>query len=167
MRKEFIDNYFRARLSADGIDPDESAHVYNCRPLTKTDPKTKVSVEYGFSVFLFGVLALRSVYKGKWSGYIEISQHCRKALGIDAELSQDGETARVEINDEEHEKNVLGEVYRYCMNNAKKELDCCSRFLECSDALECVNPCKSRGIVCGYRKKLKKGIVFYGKNRNI
>ncbi len=48
-----------------------------------------------------------------------------------------------------------------------KEWDCCSRYMECSDARVCVHPDKAFAMSCGYRKVLGSGRVFYGKNRNI
>lgn len=48
-----------------------------------------------------------------------------------------------------------------------KEFDCCSRFNECSDAKVCVHPDPSVSMLCGYRKILKSGRIFYGTNRNI
>ncbi len=48
-----------------------------------------------------------------------------------------------------------------------KEFDCCSRFEACSDAKVCVHPDPAFSMLCGYRKILKSGRVFYGKNRNI
>jgi len=48
-----------------------------------------------------------------------------------------------------------------------KEFDCCSRFEACSDAKVCVHPDPAFSMLCGYRKILKNGRVFYGKNRNI
>ena len=44
---------------------------------------------------------------------------------------------------------------------------CCSRCEACSDALHCVQPIPYIAANCGYRKILKTGKVFYGKNRNI
>ena len=44
---------------------------------------------------------------------------------------------------------------------------CCSRCEECSDALHCVQPIAHIAANCGYRKILKTGRVFYGKNRNV
>lgn len=43
--------------------------------------------------------------------------------------------------------------------------DCCSRYMECSDALHCVNPNPLHARSCTYRKKLHNGIIFFGKNR--
>ncbi len=48
-----------------------------------------------------------------------------------------------------------------------KEWDCCSRYLECSDAKKCVHPDKTFAMACGYRKILNSGKIYYGKNRNV
>lgn len=48
-----------------------------------------------------------------------------------------------------------------------KEWDCCSRYMDCSDAGRCVHPDKAFAMQCGYRKILSSGKIFYGKNRNI
>ena len=53
------------------------------------------------------------------------------------------------------------------VNRYPKEWDCCSRYLECSNAKTCVHPDKSFALGCGYRKILNSGRIFYGKNRNI
>lgn len=44
------------------------------------------------------------------------------------------------------------------------DFDCCSRYMECSDNRHCIHPDKSLAFGCTYRKKLEKGIIFYGKN---
>ena len=59
--------------------------------------------------------------------------------------------------------NVVGET----VNRYPKEWDCCSRYLECSDAKVCIHPDKSVALGCGYRQILSSGRIFYGKNRNI
>lgn len=48
-----------------------------------------------------------------------------------------------------------------------KEFDCCSRCEQCSDAKRCVHPNPAVATSCGYRKILKSGRIFYGKNRNV
>lgn len=45
--------------------------------------------------------------------------------------------------------------------------DCCSHYQECSDIGHCVHPDIMFAGQCGYRKKLKGGIIFFGQNRNI
>ncbi len=51
--------------------------------------------------------------------------------------------------------------------NQQKGFDCCSRYLECSAAKQCVHPNSALATSCAYRKSLRSGCVFYGKNRNI
>lgn len=48
-----------------------------------------------------------------------------------------------------------------------KEFSCCSRYMECSNKIKCLNPDKEMAMRCGYRKILMSGKVFYGVNRNI
>lgn len=48
-----------------------------------------------------------------------------------------------------------------------KEYDCCSRYEECSNAMRCIHPNPAMAIGCGYRRIMKSGRIFYGKNRNI
>lgn len=60
-------------------------------------------------------------------------------------------------------KNILQLV----IDKFPKEFDCCSRFRECSNALKCTHPDKEFALKCGYRKNLKNGKIFYGKNKII
>ena len=45
--------------------------------------------------------------------------------------------------------------------------DVCSRYMQCSDAFQCVDPDPKHALGCSYKRKLEQGIVFFGKNRNI
>lgn len=53
------------------------------------------------------------------------------------------------------------------VNRYPKEWDCCSMYMECSDAKTCIHPDKAFALECGYRKILSSGRIFYGQNRNI
>lgn len=53
------------------------------------------------------------------------------------------------------------------IDSAPCEYSCCSRVEQCSDALRCINPHPYIAANCKYRKILKSGKVFYGRNRNI
>lgn len=44
---------------------------------------------------------------------------------------------------------------------------CCSLYLECSNQRKCTHPDRLLAKNCSYKHKLKKGIIFFGKNRNI
>lgn len=48
-----------------------------------------------------------------------------------------------------------------------KAFDCCSRYEECSNQKHCIHPDRVFASDCGYRRILKGGKVFYGKNRNV
>jgi hypothetical protein len=63
--------------------------------------------------------------------------------------------------------DALGKVLKYTIEHLPKEWDCCSRYMECSDARKCVHPDKGVALDCGYRKILASGRIFYGGNRNI
>lgn len=63
--------------------------------------------------------------------------------------------------------DLLIKIAGETVNRYPKEFDCCSRYMECSDAKTCIHPDKAVALVCGYRKILHSGRIFYGKNRNI
>lgn len=44
---------------------------------------------------------------------------------------------------------------------------CCSKYIECSDAMKCLNKDLIRSKACYYKKNLKEKRIFYGKNKNI
>ncbi len=48
-----------------------------------------------------------------------------------------------------------------------RTFDCCARYQECSDAQKCVHPRITEALGCTYGKRLRAGIIYYGKNRNI
>lgn len=63
--------------------------------------------------------------------------------------------------------DFLSSVLDQAIDSIVKEFDCCSRYEECSNARKCINPSPDMALVCGYRKIMKQGRIFYGKNRNI
>ena len=64
-------------------------------------------------------------------------------------------------------KDFLCAVLDKTIDAAPKEFDCCSRYNECSDAGVCIHPNPDLAAACGYRKIMKQGRIFYGKNRNV
>ena len=73
-----------------------------------------------------------------------------------------------DINDINQVSNELKEIYKYLyLNEPVDNFGCCSRYIECSDALKCINPNKKLAKGCQYRENLKLGKIFYGKNKNI
>ena len=50
--------------------------------------------------------------------------------------------------------------------NKYHTFDCCGMYEQCSDVRRCINS-HDDALGCTYRKRLKEGKVFYGKNRNV
>lgn len=165
MKREEIEPIFHSLLSVDDCTDFTDTGIYLLRPLTKT--VSGESIEYGFSLTIFGVMALRTQYKGKWANAIEITHHCQKNLNFIAEPISTNEFYHVVIDTPETLKQVCEKIYSYCRNNIRADFACCHLYEECSDKLMCINPMKQRGLLCGYRKKLENGIVYYGKNRTV
>ncbi len=61
-------------------------------------------------------------------------------------------------------KDIFRDIIQNSMN---KDIACCSRYVACSDAGHCVNTNPEISTHCYYRTNLEKGIIFYGKNKNI
>ncbi len=49
---------------------------------------------------------------------------------------------------------------------SSKDIGCCSRYEECSDAGHCVNTNIETVLSCAYRQNLNANKIFYGKNKN-
>ena len=71
------------------------------------------------------------------------------------------------LNDAVAYREYAGSSLQGIIDSIAKEFSCCSRYMECSDSLRCLMSNKDMAMRCGYRKSLMKGLVFYGKNRNI
>lgn len=63
--------------------------------------------------------------------------------------------------------NAFVETYEYCLRASAEGFDCCSRYIDCSNNKACIHPDKQFAGGCRYRQKLRTGIIFFGKNRNI
>ncbi|MPM07936.1 hypothetical protein SDC9_54247 [bioreactor metagenome] len=65
-------------------------------------------------------------------------------------------------------ERIILAVYDYRdMESNGKLFDCCQNYMECSDARACIHPDEEFRKRCTYRQKLKRGIIFFGQNRNI
>ena len=92
-----------------------------------------------------------------------------------------GKKPRIEIPDGCDYRKIplsnLGEIHDFVpeikdslesvINNIAKEFDCCHLFEKCSNEKVCVHQNKDFALMCGYRKILKSGRIFYGDNRNV
>ena len=63
--------------------------------------------------------------------------------------------------------SFLSEIMEATVNRYPKEWDCCSHYLECSNAKKCIHPDYDISLPCGYRRVLSSGRIFYGENRNM
>lgn len=45
--------------------------------------------------------------------------------------------------------------------------NCCSKYMECSNARECVHEDYFYSDSCVYRRRIESGKIFYGVNRNV
>lgn len=63
------------------------------------------------------------------------------------------------------EKLIEYELSHYISKAAA--FGCCSHFIECSDAKECVHANKLYACSCYYKHHLDEGNIYYGKNKNI
>ena len=71
------------------------------------------------------------------------------------------------LNQQEFIKELLAQVTQNFIDKLPKEFDCCSRYVECSNAKHCIHPDGDFSLKCGYRKILQSGKIYYGANRNI
>ena len=131
----------------------------------------KINKEYSV-VLLSTFTAFRLRFRGK-QHYISLPIVFKDLIPEDAptkRLKSDPKYIRI-LMDEEHTAesytDFLSRVGGEPVSRYPKEWDCCSRYMECSNAKTCVHPDKGFALACGYKKILASGRVFYGVNRNI
>lgn len=124
------------------------------------------------SVRYSSILAFRLRLR-KNSRYIEVPLGSQSVVqGIappDKQKKVTGNFWRVTLDNEpigEH-ADVLASVLKDAINRLPKEWDCCSRYMECSNAKRCIHPDPELALKCGYRRILASGKIYYGENRNI
>lgn len=135
------------------------------------DIRIKHNKDYS-SVWYGNLLAFRLRLR-KNTRYIEVPLDSRETVQDLAPLSAQKEMSsgfwRVKIGPDavkEH-ADIFASVLQDAINRLPKEWDCCSRYMECSDAKQCVHPDPAFALGCGYRKILTAGKIYYGANRNI
>lgn len=133
-----------------------------------------ITIKHGksYSSIWFGsLLAFRLCLRK--SSYIEVPVDLKDMVAQLAPLSKQkrvsGDFWRVDLDAVSVANNAtaLGDVIKATVDRTPKEWDCCSRYMECSDAKTCVHPDKRAALLCGYRRILNSGRIFYGKNRNV
>ncbi len=121
-----------------------------------------------YSVIFFDDVILQ--VGGKPKKYISIPTPILQRLNNYRHLAGNGKYTKFPIADFSEVANYesLAEcAMQAVIDRMPVEFDCCSRYLECSDAKSCTHPDKEFSLKCGYRKILKSGRIFYGKNRNV
>lgn len=104
--------------------------------------------------------------------YISIPDRLKDAIPPNIQttrISSDKQFARIDFDllPEREKYSIIENATMLAIERVPKEFDCCSRYEECSNAKVCIHPDPSFSMLCGYRKILKDGKVFYGVNRNI
>lgn len=104
--------------------------------------------------------------------YISVPDRLREVIpeGVKTtQISSESQSSRIafdQLNDS-GALSLMEQAVLLAIELVPKEFDCCSRYEECSNAKVCVHPDPAFSMLCGYRKILKSGRIFYGENRNI
>ncbi|SMC64360.1 hypothetical protein [Sporomusa malonica] len=124
------------------------------------------------SFYDFGSLRIKC---GKKATYILLAEPYNFFLDdypalITSQLKSEAPWTRILIsstNDIFNLQSLILEIYDKAFFLGVSEFfGCCSRYVQCSDNLKCVQPDTKLAKGCMYGRHLKKGKVFYGKNKN-
>ena len=122
-----------------------------------------------YSVFFYGVLIFKLVRQTK-----QYKLHVKYDLSdYSIPDSKDGfVTYTIDVGNgqeiEECIRLIFKGVNKYVYDNYVAEsFGCCSRFVECSDAMTCTHPDELHAKGCMYKTNLDNGRIFYGKNKNV
>lgn len=123
------------------------------------------------SLYFRASLIARLKLRGKQK-YIVIPKRLKDVIPEDiqyVETASESQFLRIPYRAVSNERlhTLLEDATLLAVEMVPKEFDCCSRFAACSDAKVCVHPDPALSMLCGYRKILKSGRIFCGKNRNI
>lgn len=159
-------NAFQAILPHLQAAADEIGADVRC--LTFKAAKSYSSIYYG------STLVFRLKLRGKLP-FIEVPVEYKEYMAGIAQADHQKASdsfLRIELDSAESSSvitytSALASVLTDIINRLPKEWDCCSRYLECSNARKCIHPDPSFALGCGYRKILASGKIFYGENRNI
>lgn len=126
-----------------------------------------------YSSITFGsYLIARLAFRGDKS-YFSISLNLAKFLPANVSKSvqsKDKKFVRVDVypaSSISGYEDFFAAALQEIIDKLPKDFDCCAWYEECSDAKKCINPNIDLAIGCGYKKILRSGQFFYGKNRNV
>ena len=126
------------------------------------------------SAYLFNENSLfcRISFRGKQT-YFSIPSKYEELIPSDVEYKiqkSDPNYCRIPITSPDELVNhleLLKKILELQVDAYPSDFGCCSRYEACSDAMKCIHPNPDMALRCTYRKNIKKGRIFYGKNKNI
>lgn len=127
---------------------------------------------YSSVYFLDGKELFFKIRIRKKSRHFAISEEFEDTLPKDTVISRSkSDEGRIRIALQSYE-DILKYVDTFCavlsrLCRRHREIGCCGRYLQCSDAGKCVHPDPKVALSCWYQQNLRDGKIFYGKNRNI
>ena len=118
-----------------------------------------------YSISFYGVLAMRLCERKKADSFIRVSSDSASDYVPESGLSyiEKGSDYLIYANetDASELQELIEHLISYREDHAVCTFDVCSRYKECSDSMQCVNPDQVLAHECSYRRKLKNGIKFY------
>lgn len=157
--------------------------IYDCINADNKDIETEAyRLKTGpASIYFYGRKVCQfSIRKNDGAVIYEINNELVKLLpdGLKKETGA-ASTKVFVLEDSQHELIIkyFQTAYQYTYEQLGMEIGCCGLYEECSNAKKCIyserHPDEKRkdsimyGDRCWYNKNLKKGLVFYGKNKNV
>ena len=136
--------------------------------------KGKTATSQYSSVYLFNENSVfcRISFRGK-QNYFSISSKYETLIPNSVEYSKqksDPNFIRILIDTPDDiikYMELLHQVLNAEIDAYPADYGCCAKYKECSDAKRCILTNPDIALRCIYRKNLKRGKIFYGKNRNI
>lgn len=108
-----------------------------------------------FSSVYYGASLVCRIYQRKKANYITFS-------------SMGGSPTKIDLSAAASEYiPALQRMLEEMIWNYSADFGCCSHYVECSDALRCIQQDRLLSMSCQYKRNLYHGKVFYGKNKNI
>lgn len=145
----------------------EAAESKNADP---NDITSEVLSSYSSVKFRSSIICRLKLRGKKW--YISIPKRLQKVIPENLETTttaSEKDFLRITFEQltDSSAISLMEEATLLAIELVPKEYDCCSRYEECSNAKVCIHPNPAFSLLCGYRKILGSGQIFYGENRNI
>jgi hypothetical protein len=127
------------------------------------------------SISFYHQLALRFML-GKKISHVDLDGEYHKNMeGVCTNQklvdSESGQKLRLYIDASFHFDTFLAQLPAICADYKVfapvESFGCCSLYVECSDARECLRWRDEEYLGCAYRRNLESGRIFYGQNANI